>query len=158
VDDVTKPDIGRIDRVCIKRKTRDFIKLADRREFDLKTGRSLHGEPKYIFTVEDRRVRVAWEPQPLRQRVERVLSALRFADVRNHADLLCPGWHFGLFADRLDGVLGRNFDRPAASLSEREEASMVSCRRFAKEAVLSHLPRGVQELRALVEMMEGDAK
>ena len=156
---VRNPATGKLDKMSIKKKSPDSLELTDGRRFDLKTGRSLNGELVYIFPVEDHLlVWAAWEPHYLRQGVERVLPALRFADVRNYADLLSPGWSHGMFTEKFDRVFGRNFDRPAASLSEREEVSMSSCRRFAKEAVLEHLPEPIHEFRALAEMMERDAK
>jgi len=158
VGSITNPEIGKIDKLCIETKSADFMELADCSRFDLKTGRSLNGEAKYIFPVENRLVWDAWEPQSLRQRVERVLPALPFKAVRAYADLLHPNWHFGIFTEKLDRMFGRNFDRPAASLSEREEARMASCRKLAKETVMDHLPGAIQEFRALVEMMEGDAR
>jgi hypothetical protein len=78
--------------------------------------------------------------------------------VRDYADLLHPKWQYGMFAEGLDRFVGRDFDRPAASLSEMDEASMASCRKFSKEAILGHLPGTIQEFRALVDMMERDAK
>jgi hypothetical protein len=158
VGSVTNPETGKIDKIRIKKKSAGFIELTDCRRFDIKTGRCLSGEPRYIFSIENRLVWNSWEPQSLRQRVERALPALPFKAARAYADLLHPNWHLGIFTEKLDRVLGRNFDRPAASLSEREEASMASCRKFAKETVLDHLPGAIQEFRALVEMMEGDAK
>ncbi|MGA9627762.1 MAG: hypothetical protein WBL65_27120 [Bryobacteraceae bacterium] len=149
VGSVRNPEAGKIDKIRIKRKTADSIELADCR-FDIKTGRSLYGEPKYIFPVENRLVWDAWEPQSLRQRVERGLPALPFKAVRAYADLLHPNWHLGLFNFSFTGA--------ADSLSERAAASMASCREFAKKAILCHLPRAIQEFRALVEMMERDAK
>ena len=150
VGSVRNPEAGRIDKIRIKRKTADSIELADCRRFDIETGRSLYGEPTYILSVENRRVWDAWEPQSLRRRVERVLPALRFKDVRAYADVLQPNWHFSLF--------NHSFTGAADSLSEREAASMASSREFAKKAIFGHLPGGVQEFRALVEMMERDAK
>jgi hypothetical protein len=152
VCDVQNPDVGKIEKVCIWRKTENSLELENGKRFDLKTGRSINisGEPKYIFPVEDRRVREAWEPQSLRQRVEHVLPALRLKDVRAYADVLQPDWHFGLF--------NRNFAGAADLLSEREAASMATCRDFAKKTVLGHLPNAIQEFRALVEMMERDTK
>jgi len=86
----------------------------------------------------------------LKQRVERALPNLRFADVRAYADVLRPIWHCGVFTD--------TFERPAASLSEYKQAGMAACRKFAKSAILGHLPKDTKELRAFVEMMEGDVK
>jgi len=149
VDSVTNPETGKIDKIPVKRKAADFIELADCRRFDIKTGRSLFGEPKYIFPAENRLVWDAWEPQSLRQRVERALPALPFNAVRAYADLLHPNWHLGLF--------NRSFTCAADSLSEGAAASMASSREFAKRAILGHLPGTVQELRALAEMMERDA-
>ena len=158
VDRMTNPETRKVHKLRIKRKKGDFIELENRWRFDIKTGRSLDGELKYIFPVEDRQAWAEWEPEFLRQRIERVLPGLRFADLRNYADLLSPGWKFGIYSERFDRVFRRNFNRPAASLSEHEEATMTSCRRFAKEAILGHLPLSIQEFRALVEMMERDAK
>jgi hypothetical protein len=90
VGNITNPDAGKIDKIRIKRKTGDSIELADCGRFDVKTGRSLYGDPKYIVPVEDRRVWEAWELQSLRQRVECALPELRFKDVRAYADMLVP--------------------------------------------------------------------
>jgi hypothetical protein len=150
VGSVTHPETGTIDKLRIKRKTADVIELVDCRRFDIKTGRSVYGEPKYIFPVANRRVWDAWEPQALRERVESALSALTFKAVVAYSDLLHPNWHLGVF--------NRNFTGAADSLSEREAASMSTCREFAKKAILCHLPGAIRELRALVEMMEGDAR
>lgn len=147
---LTNPEIGKIEKIRIKRKTADFIELADCKRFDLKTGRSLYGESKYIFPVENRLVWDAWEPQSLRQRVEGALPAIPFKTVRAYADLLHPNWHLGLF--------DFSFGGDAEFLSERAAVSMASCREFAKRAILGHLPQAIQEFRALVEMMERDAK
>jgi hypothetical protein len=86
----------------------------------------------------------------LKQRVECALRKLCFADVRAYADFLRPIWHCGVFTDK--------FERPAASLSEYKQAGMAACRKFAQSAILDHLPKDTTELRAFVEMMEGDAK
>jgi hypothetical protein len=150
VGNVRTPEIGKIDKVRIKRKTEDFIELTDGRRFDITTGRSFCGEPGYIFPLENRRVCVAWEPQSLRQRVERAFPKLGLDDVRTYADELLPNWHLGLFDHAFTGA--------ADSLSEREAASMASSREFAKKAIFGHLPGNTQEFRALVEMMEHDAK
>ena len=88
----------------------------------------------------------------LKQRLERALPKLSFADVGAYADLLYPDllhplWHSG-----------HKFERPAASLSEYEQAGMAACSKFAKKWILEKLPKDVKELRAFVEMMEGDAK
>jgi hypothetical protein len=86
----------------------------------------------------------------LKQRIERALPKLCFADVRAYADFLRPIWHCGVFTD--------TFERPASSLSEYKQAGMAACWKFAKSAILDHLPKDTKELRAFVEMMEGDAK
>jgi len=158
VDNIKNPTNGKIDKIRIKRKVGDFIELADSRRFDVKTGRSVCEEPKYIFPVADRLVWNGWEPQSLRRRVERVLPALSLADVRSYADTLSPGWMLGIYSEKLDAFCGRNFARPAAMLSEREEAGMASCRNFAKKTILENLPGAIHELKALVDMMEEDAK
>jgi hypothetical protein len=169
VDDIKNPETGNIDKICIRRKTIDFVQLEDSRRFDIMTGRCLYGEPKYIFPVENRQVWGAWEPQSLRQRVERALPSLRLEDVQAYAYVLSTGqppvsneghpyWHLGIVTEIIYRAHGRNFDRPASSLSEREEASMASCRKCAKKSILDHLPGAIQQFRALVEMMEGDAK
>jgi hypothetical protein len=157
---VKNPATGKLDRISIKNKTsQDSIELADGRRFDLKTGRSLSGLLDYIFPVEDyQRVWAAWEPQYLRQRVEQVLPMLHFSDVRSYADLVSPRWNCGFSTAEYDHVFHLNFDRPAGLLSERDAAKMASCRNDAKNAILGHLPAAVQELRALVEMMERDAR
>jgi len=158
VGSVTNPETSKIDKIRIKRKSACFIELADCGKFDIKTGRCLYGEPKYIFSVENQLVWDAWELQSLRQRFERALPSLSLKDVRAYADMLHPNWYVGIFTEKLDRALGRNFDRAASSLSEREEASMASCRKFAKETILDHLPGVIEQFRALVEMMERDAK
>lgn len=150
VGSVRAPEIGKIDKVRLKRKTGDFVELTDCRRFDIKTGQSHSREPRYIFPVENRRVWDAWEPQSFRQRVEIVLPKLRLKDVRTYADELLPNWHLGLF--------NHSFTGAAESLSEREATRMAATREFAKKAVFGHLPADIQELRALVEMMERDAK
>jgi hypothetical protein len=150
VGDISNPANGRIHRFAIKRKKGSFIELANSERFDVHTGRCLIGEPRYIFPVEDRQVWAAWEPQFLRRRVEHGLPALRFRDLRIYADLLHPEWHLRVFNE--------GFNRPADSLCERETARMALYRRLAGRAILGHLPAAILELRALVEMMESDAR
>ncbi len=87
VGSVTNPETGKIDKLRIKRKTRDFIELADCRRFDIKTGRSLYGDPKCIFPVEDRLVWDAWEPHSLRQHLNELLRLVDF-DQHRHAVIL----------------------------------------------------------------------
>jgi len=156
INDITNPTSGKIDKIAIKRKTSDSIELSSGK-FDIKTGRSLCGEAKYIFPIEDRRVWAAWERQSLRRRVETVLPALRLVDVRSYADLLARGWGLGIFTEKSDRLLGRNYDRVAAFLTERKVESMATCWKYAKEAILGHLPGDIEELRALVTMLESDA-
>jgi len=158
VGDIANPDAGGIDKVCIKRKTRDFIELADSTRFDIETGRSLYGEPKYIFPVWDRRVSDAWEPQSLRHRVECAMLRLPFALVQEYADMLNPEWRRMFEWLGLHSVFGRFTHRSALSLSESEQGSMAEDRKSAKRRILDHLPTVIVELRAFVEMMEGDAK
>jgi hypothetical protein len=68
-----------------------------------------------------------------------------------YADLLQPDWRrFGLFNRPFTGV--------ADVLSEQAAATMEFVRKQAKKAILSHLPRAIQEFRALAEMMEWDRK
>jgi|SRR5215471_5265640 len=151
VGSLTNPEKGKIEKIRIKRKTAEFIELTDSSRFDPKTGRYLYTEQKYIFPVENRLVWDAWEPQSLWQRVDRALPALPLKAVRAYADLLHPNWHFG-------GLFDFRFGGDVQSLSERVAASMASSREFAKKAILGHLPGTVHEFRALVEMMERDAK
>lgn len=159
IEDLQNPAGGRIEKVAIRLKTSEFVKLANGRRFDINTGLCLYGEPpRYIYPTEDRRVWDVWEEQDLRQRIERALPALRFADVRACADLLAPGWGFGIFTEKYDRLFSRDFNRAAASMTERQTAAMAACSKFAKEAILCHLPEAAEELRALVAMVEGDAR
>ena len=88
------------------------------------------------------------------RRVEGALPELSFADVGAYADLLCPHLLYPLWRY---GVTDK-FDRPAASLSEYEQSGMAACSKLAKRWILAKLPKDTKELRAFVEMMEGDAK
>jgi hypothetical protein len=58
----------------------------------------------------------------------------------------------------LGGSFERFTNRSATSLSEFEQRSMAGDRESAKGRMRAHLPSTVVELKALVEMMEGDAK
>jgi hypothetical protein len=158
IEDLQNPVGGKIEKLAIRIKTREFVKLANGRRFDINTGLSLYGEPRYIYPTEDRRVWDVWEQQDLRQRIERALPVLRFADVRTYADLLEPGWSSGVYTENSDGLFGRDFSRAAALLTERQASGMAAGWKYAKEAILGHLPGAIEELQALVVMMERDAK
>jgi hypothetical protein len=151
VGSLIHPENGKIEKIRIKRKTTEFLELADGRRFDVKTGRSFSQEPLYVFPLGNGIVRDSWEVQSLRQRLERALVPLPFRAVRAYADLLHPNWHLG-------GLLNCSFNGAADAISEREAASMAWCREFTKSAISKHLPTGIHDFRALVQMMEGDAK
>jgi hypothetical protein len=171
VTNVTNPEIGQIHKRRINRKVGNLIYLhnlggnqSTRRlhffgtVFDITTGRSVCGEQKYLFPLADMRVWNAWEPQSLRRRIERAVLNLSFKSVQDYSDLLDPAWRQMFELIGLGGSFERFTNRSAASLSEFEQRSMAGDRESAKGRMLAHLPTTVLELKALVEMMERDAK
>jgi len=158
VEDPNRPAIGKIEKFGIKRKDGDSIELSNGRRFSVLTGRSLSTEQNYVFPVHNKAVWAAWEPQSLLRRIERELPHLAFRILREYADLLDPkSWQ--LTVERLCGdTFTPLCNRTAGSLSEWEQRNMAQNRDRNKKRVLDHLPPAIEELRALTEMIERDAK
>jgi len=159
VEDPTRPTNGKIEEFGVKRKDGDSIELRGGRSFSVITGRSLFAaEPSYIYPVEDMAVWAAWEPQSLRSRIERELPRLGFRILRDYADLVDQqSWRWTV--ERICGdTLTPRCDRPAGSLTEWELRDMAQTSERNKKRVLDHLPLAIEELRALTEMIERDAK